>query len=113
MVENEMPDWCETEEWCPITVTSELLGRKWHPVIIHRLLQRPMGFNELQREVHNISDKVLSDSLQDLQDRGIVSKEVVKEKPKEVRYSLTEEGESLEPVIMAMKDWGQENASSL
>lgn len=109
----KMPDWCETEEWCPITVTSELLGRKWHPVIIHRLLQKPMGFNELQREVHNISDKVLSDSLQDLQDRSIVEKEVVNRKPKEVSYSLTEEGKSLEPVIRAMKDWGQENASTL
>lgn len=108
-----MPEWCETEEWCPVTVTSELLGRKWHPVIIHRLLQEPMGFNELQREVHSISDKVLSDSLQDLQERGIVRKEVISEKPKKVEYSLTEEGESLEPVIRAMKEWGQENASVL
>lgn len=96
-----------------MTVTSELLGRKWHPVIIHRLLQEPMGFNELQREVHSISDKVLSDSLQDLQERGIVRKEVISEKPKKVEYSLTEEGESLEPVIRAMKEWGQENASVL
>lgn len=109
----QMPDWCETEDWCPITVTSELLGRKWHPVIVHRLLQKPMGFNELQREVHSISDKVLSDSLQDLQDREIVSKEVVSRKPKKVKYSLTEEGKSLEPVITAMKDWGRENASTV
>lgn len=108
-----MPDWCEAEDWCPITVTSELLGRKWHPVIIHRLMRKPMGFNELQREVHNISDKVLSDSLEDLREKGIVEKRIVNEKPKEVEYSLTEEGKSLEPVIKAMKDWGQENAGVL
>lgn len=72
-----------------------------------------MGFNELQREVQKISDKVLFDSLQDLQERDIVSKEVISEKPKEVEYSLTEEGRSLEPVIQAMEDWGQENASVL
>lgn len=69
MKDKSMPDWCETQEWCPVTVTSELLNRKWHSVIVHRLLQRPMGFNELQREVHHISDKVLSDSLKDLQEK--------------------------------------------
>lgn len=106
----QMPAWCEAEEWCPITVTAELLGRKWHPVIVHRLLQRTMGFNELKREVHDISDKVLSDSLEDLQEKGIVRKEVINESPKKVRYSLTESGESLEPVIMSMKDWGENNS---
>lgn len=108
-----MPDWCETQEWCPVTITSELLGRKWHPVIVHRLLQRPMGFNELQREVHSISDKVLSDSLEDLCDKGIVQKDVLQEKPKKVEYSLTEIGESLEKVIKSMYDWGKENAGQL
>jgi len=113
MDNKEMPDWCETQEWCPVTVTSELLGRKWHPVIIHRLLQKSMGFNELQREVHHISDKVLSDSLEDLCDKGIVQKEIINEKPKEVEYSLTEVGESLENVIIPMFDWGKENASQI
>lgn len=113
MKDQDMPEWCETQEWCPVTVTSELLSRKWHPVIIHRLLQRPMGFNELQREVHHISDKVLSDSLEDLCDKGVVEKDVISEKPKEVEYSLTEVGESLQEVINPMFDWGQKNASKL
>ena len=113
MNEKHMPDWCETQEWCPVTVTSELLSRKWHPVIVHRLLQKPMGFNELKREVHHISDKVLSDSLEDLIDKGIVEKEITSKKPKEVEYSLTEVGETLEKVIMPMFNWGQENASKL
>ncbi len=113
MEKKHMPDWCETQEWCPITVTSELLSRKWHPVIIHRLLQRPMGFSELQREVHHISDKVLSDSLEDLREKGVVQKEVITDKPKEVEYSLTEVGESLQEVIKPMFHWGRENASQL
>jgi DNA-binding HxlR family transcriptional regulator len=111
--DRHMPEWCETQEWCPVTVTSELLGRKWHPVIIHRLLQKPMGFNELQREVHHISDKVLSDSLEDLCDKGVVEKEVISENPKSVEYSLTETGASLEDVIETMFNWGKENASKL
>lgn len=109
MKEGELPDWCEAEDWCPITVTAELLGRKWHPVIIHRLTQEEMGFNRLQREVHKISDKVLSESLKDLQDKGVVEKEVVNESPKEVKYCLTEKGKSLEEVITPMKKWGEEN----
>ncbi|MFB6115388.1 MAG: winged helix-turn-helix transcriptional regulator [Candidatus Nanohalobium sp.] len=109
MADQEMPEWCETEEWCPITVTAELLGRKWHPVIIHRLLQEDLGFKEMQRQVHKISDKVLSESLKDLQEKGIVEKEIVEESPKEVKYCLTEKGESLEEVVTTMKDWGEEN----
>ena len=113
MKDQNMPKWCESQEWCPVTVTSELLSRKWHPVIIHRLLQRPMGFNELQREVHHISDKVLSDSLEDLCEKNIVEKKILSERPKEVEYSLTEVGESLEKVIMPMFEWGRDNASKL
>ena len=108
-----MPEWCETQDWCPVTVTAEIMGRKWHPVIIHRLLHKPMGFNELQREVHHISDKVLSDSLQDLQNKGIVQKEVINEKPKEVEYTLTKQGQSLKEIIQNMRKWGQQNASNI
>jgi DNA-binding HxlR family transcriptional regulator len=72
-----------------------------------------MGFNELQREVHHISDKVLSDSLEDLCDKNIVQKKILSERPKEVEYSLTEVGESLEKVIVPMFEWGRDNASEL
>ncbi|MCJ7429433.1 MAG: helix-turn-helix transcriptional regulator [Candidatus Nanohaloarchaeota archaeon QJJ-5] len=103
----DMPEWCEAEDWCPITVTAELLGRKWHPVIVHRLLQQPMGFSQLRKQVHDISDKVLSESLDDLCEKDIVKREVISESPKTVEYSLTDRGKSLAPVIEAMKDWGE------
>jgi DNA-binding HxlR family transcriptional regulator len=109
-MDREMPDWCETEEWCPITITAELLGRKWHPVIIHRLMQRPLGFNKLQEEVHGISSKVLSDSLEDLQGKNVVEKKVIQESPKKVEYSLTQKGETLRPVIEEMLEWGENSA---
>lgn len=106
----QMPVWCAGEEWCPVTSTASLIGKKWHPVIIHRLLtEGPQGFNELQEAVDGISSKVLSDSLDDLEDKTLVDRRVVNEKPVRVRYSLTDRGESLEPVIMAMRDWGLEH----
>lgn len=105
-----LPVWCAGEDWCPITTTANLIGKKWHPVIIHRLLKNgPLGFNALKDEVDGISSKVLSDSLEDLEGKTLVDREIISEKPFRVEYSLTERGESLEPVIIAMRDWGQEH----
>lgn len=101
--------WCAGEEWCPVTTTATLIGKKWHPVIVHRLLEHgPSGFNELKKNVDGISSKVLSDSLDDLEENELVAREVVSEKPFRVQYSLTGYGESLKPVIYAMRDWGQQ-----
>jgi DNA-binding HxlR family transcriptional regulator len=109
MSEHRKEVWCAGEEWCPITTTSSLIGKKWHPVIVHRLIEDgPLGFNALKREVDGISSKVLSDSLEDLEENDIVDREIVSEKPVRVEYSLTEFGRSLEPVIVSMRDWGKE-----
>lgn len=102
--------WCVGEDWCPVTTTASLIGKKWHPVIIHRLIEHgPSGFNELKEAVDGISSKVLSSSLDDLEEKRIVNREIISEKPVRVQYSLTEHGQSLEPVIFAMRDWGLEN----
>jgi DNA-binding HxlR family transcriptional regulator len=101
--------WCAGNDWCPITSTATLIGKKWHPVIIHRLLVNgPLGFNALKEEVDGISSKVLSDSLEDLEQKQLVDRTIVSEKPFRVEYSLTERGASLEPVILEMRDWGLE-----
>jgi DNA-binding HxlR family transcriptional regulator len=101
--------WCAGEEWCPVTTTASLIGKKWHPVIVHRLIEHgPSGFNELQENVDGISSKVLSDSLEDLEENGLVDREIISEKPFRVHYSLTEHGATLRPVIYAMRDWGKE-----
>lgn len=98
------------EEWCPVTTTARLICRKWHPVIVHRLLEHgPSGFNELKTDVDGISSKVLSDSLEDLEANGLVRREVVSEKPFRVQYSLTEHGEALESVVTAMREWGRDH----
>ncbi len=102
--------WCAGEEWCPVTSTATIIGKKWHCVIIHRLLENgPLGFSALQTEVDGISSKVLSDSLSDLEEKQLINREIVNEKPVRVEYSLTDTGQSLEPVIFAMRDWGLEH----
>lgn len=107
---HQLEIWCAGEDWCPVTTTATLIGKKWHPVIIHRLLEHgPSGFNELKTAVDGISSKVLSDSLEDLEDNQLVDREIINEKPFRVHYSLTPHGESLEDVIYAMRDWGMEH----
>lgn len=97
------------DEWCAITYIAEVLRNKWHPMIVHRLLQNgPFGFNALKDEVDEISGTALSNNLDDLEGNGIVDRSIMSEKPVRVKYSVTERGDSLGPVIDAMAEWGQE-----
>ena len=103
-----LPVWCAGDDWCPITTTATLIGKKWHPVIVHRLLEHgPLGFNDLKEQVDGISSKVLSDSLSDLEESRLVERDILSEKPFRVEYSLTAAGRDLRPVIEAMADWGE------
>lgn len=98
----------EGAESSPLAVTAAIVGKKWHPYIVVELLDDgPLGFNELKENVDGISDKVLSESLDDLQERDVVDRTVIDDKPVRVEYSLTEWGERLEPVVTAMDEWGQ------
>ena len=86
--------WCAGEDWWPIRSTATLIGKKWHTVIIHRLLVNgPPGFNDIKEETGGISSKVLSHVLEDLEEKRPVDREIVNEKPVRVEYSLTELGE--------------------
>ncbi|NIB99197.1 helix-turn-helix domain-containing protein [Halobacterium sp. R2-5] len=106
----QLPAWCPGDGWCSITATASLVGKKWHPVIIHRLLEDgPLGFNALQEEVDGISSKVLSESLDDLEEKQLVSRTIVSEKPVRVEYALTDLGQSLEPVVTALAEWGEQH----
>ena len=85
-----------------------IVGRKWHTIIVKRLLDDgPMGFNALQESIEDVSAKMLSDSLDDLEERGLIDRAIVSEKPFRVEYSLTERGRELEPLIEEMVSWGR------
>ncbi|WP_306059123.1 winged helix-turn-helix transcriptional regulator [Natronococcus wangiae] len=100
--------WCADDDWCSVTRAAYLIGKKWHPVIVHRLLEHgPLGFNALKAEIDAVSSAVLSNSLEDLEENGLVNRAIVSEKPFRVEYSLTEQGTSLESVIEAMDAWGK------
>jgi DNA-binding HxlR family transcriptional regulator len=93
---------------------SELLGRKWCPVVLYRLLRDgPMGFSELKRDVDGVSGKMLSESLERLETRyDLVERSVVSERPFRVAYAPTERGESLDPLLSEMVAWATEHVEA-
>ncbi len=98
---------------CPVATTVQLIGNKWKLLIIRNLLDRPWRFNELQKNLEGISQKVLTDSLRSMEADGIITRTVYPEVPPRVEYALSELGESLKPILDAMKAWGENYRSSI
>ena len=93
---------------CPVATTVSLIGSKWKLLIIRNLMSRPWRFNELKKDLEGISQKVLTDSLRSMEADGIVTRTVYPEVPPRVEYALSELGESMRPIIVAMERWGTE-----
>lgn len=91
---------------CPVATAVSLVGGKWKLLIIRNLRMRPWRFNELQRDLEGISQKVLTDSLRQMMDDGLVCRHDYQEMPPRVDYSLTELGEKLLPIMDALADFG-------
>ena len=93
---------------CPVETTLTLISSKWKVLIVRDLLAGTKRFGELQRSVGNVSQKVLTAQLREMEEDGLVDRKVYPEVPPRVEYSLTELGCSLEPVLSAMWNWGEE-----
>lgn len=93
---------------CPVAITVQLIGNKWKLLIIRNLLVRPWRFNELQKNLEGISQKVLTDSLRSMEADGIITRTVYPEVPPRVEYALSELGESMRPILNSMQAWGED-----
>lgn len=91
---------------CPVATTVSVIGSKWKLLIIRNLLVRPWRFNELKKDLDGISQKVLTDSLRAIENDGIITRTVYPEVPPRVEYALSELGESMCPILEAMRQWG-------
>ena len=90
---------------CPAATAVSLIGGKWKLLIIRNLKERPWRFNELQRDIEGISQKVLTDSLRQMIDDGLVYRHDYQEIPPKVEYGLTELGKEMLPIIDALADF--------
>ena len=98
---------------CPVATAVSLVGGKWKLLIIRNLRMRSWRFNELQRDLEGISQKVMTDSLRQMMDDGLVYRHDYQEMPPRVEYSLTELGEKLLPIMDALADFGNYYKSAI
>lgn len=92
---------------CPVETTLMLIGDKWKVLILRDLLPGTKRFGELKKSIGNVSQKVLTAQLRDMEEKGLVNRHVYAEVPPRVEYSLTELGQSLKPILDAMQMWGE------
>lgn len=92
---------------CPVETTLTLIGDKWKVLILRDLLPGTKRFGELRRSVGQVSQKVLTAQLRQMEESGLLSRKVYAEVPPRVEYSLTDLGRSLCPILDAMKAWGE------
>jgi DNA-binding HxlR family transcriptional regulator len=91
---------------CPVEGTLQVIGGKWKGVILYHLLDGPVRFNQLRRLLQTCTQRMLTNQLRELEADGLVDRHIYAQVPPKVEYSLTPRGRTLEPVILALKAWG-------
>lgn len=97
---NELPE-------CPVATTISLVGNKWKLLIIRNLTKRTWRFNELQKSLNGISQKVLTDSLRQLESDGIIFRKDYHTNPPKVEYGMTDLGLELSKMLDIMASFGE------
>lgn len=99
---------------CFFELTLLVIGGKWKPIILYKLAREEvLRFGELKRQSQGVTERMLSRQLRELENDGLIHREVYKQVPPKVEYSLTELGRSLIPILLNMREWGVEYESYL
>lgn len=94
---------------CPkYEAAADILGKKWTGRIIRVLLGGPKRFKEIKEQIPEMSDKMLTDRMKELETQNIINRNVYPEMPVRIEYDLTEKGRELQPVIESIQKWGEE-----
>lgn len=91
---------------CPVAFTVGVIGGKWKSLILFHLMSGTKRFNELRRLIPDITQRMLTLQLRELETDGVIHREIYREVPPKVEYSLTQLGNSLAPLVSAMREWG-------
>lgn len=91
---------------CPVAATLDLIGGKYKALILWHLAEGKLRFSELRKVILGATPKMLTQQLRELEAQKLIHREVFPIIPPKVEYSLTELGQSLMPILVAMRDWG-------
>ncbi|EJG10048.1 MarR family transcriptional regulator [Fusobacterium vincentii ATCC 51190] len=91
---------------CPVELTLLLISNKWKVLIIRDLLDGTKRFSELKKSINNISQKVLTSNLREMEENNLLTRKVYPEVPPRVEYTLTDIGYSLKTLLDDMDRWG-------
>jgi DNA-binding HxlR family transcriptional regulator len=92
---------------CPVTFTLYKIGGRWKPLIINQLLYRAMRYGELKKAIPVITEKMLIQTLKELEADDIIIRKAKPVVPPHVEYSLTRCGKDLSPILLSMKEWAK------
>ncbi len=92
---------------CPVEAALERIGGKWKGVALYHLLEGPKRYNELKRDVGNVTQRMLTKQLRELEQDGLVNRKVFPVVPPHVEYSLSAKGKTLKPILLALRKWGE------
>ncbi|MDI3234339.1 helix-turn-helix domain-containing protein [Exiguobacterium antarcticum] len=93
---------------CPrVEHAFEILGKKWTGLILRHLMTKTCRFNEIQDAIPELSGRMLTERMKELEAEGIVVRTVIPERPIKIQYSLTDKGRQLEPVIRSIEEWAE------
>ncbi|WP_426134993.1 winged helix-turn-helix transcriptional regulator [Pseudomonas sp. PWP3-1b2] len=98
---------------CPVAFTVDVIGGKWKSLILFHLMSGTRRFNELRRLIPDVTQRMLTLQLRELETDNVIHREIYREVPPKVEYSLTELGNSLAPLISAMREWGAVHESAI
>ncbi|MFD2705381.1 winged helix-turn-helix transcriptional regulator [Salibacterium lacus] len=97
-------------EQCQVEDALSIITGKWKPIILLHLLQEgTQRFNELKRKMPGVTQKMLTKQLRELEEEDIIERTIYPEVPPRVEYAMTDYGRSLEPILEAMHEWGQQH----
>lgn len=96
---------------CSVEAAIGLIDGKWKSVVLFHLLSGTLRFNELRKHIVNVTPRMLTNQLRELEDDGLIERKVYAQVPPKVEYSLSELGRSMEPILLALKYWGDANIS--
>ena len=94
---------------CGMAYTLDVIGGRWKPAILYRLLDTPLRYSQLRKMLPQITERVLVLQLREMEKDGLIERNVYPQVPPKVEYQLSEKGRSLEPLLNALSDWGNAN----